>query len=295
MWRCLFACVMVLACRAPGPSGGGGGEVRLVSLHDVTTEAVVRVGAGGRLVGVAEPVGAAADVRTALAGVPRVAGLESILALAPTAVLGLAVVGEQDPELVAALRRRGIDVFLGRPRTLDDVYEIVGEVGRRARAEEGARRVVAAARARVAGWPAVDGKSAPRVFVYDCCDPPFTAGGETLLSELIARAGARNVFAELAAGWTHVSWEEVVARAPTHVVIDVIDDYTADGAVKSDRDARAAAAALARKREALAAVPALARLPVLALPLGMALGGLGGIEAVERLRALAAHGAGGAG
>jgi iron complex transport system substrate-binding protein len=228
-----------------------------------------------------------------------VASAESILALSPTAVVGLAVVGEQDPELVATLRRRGIDVYLGRPRTLDDVYGVVRAVGGRAREPAGAERAVASAMARAAAVlgsagsagsaaPAAKSSGARRLFVYDCCDPPFTAGGQSVLSDLIARAGARNIFADLPAGWAHVSWEAVIARAPELIVID---DYAPEetGAAGA---ATNAGAALARKRAALAAIPSLARLPVVALPLGFALGGLGSLDALERLRAIAVGGAG---
>ena len=292
MKRWLYLLVVgAAACRAQSPAGGRGAGVRLVSLHDVTTEAVVRMGAVDRLVGVAELVSPAAEVRAAVAGVRRVASAESILALAPTAVVGLAVVAEQDPELVAALRARAVEVYLGQPRTLDQIFELVREVGRRARSDDGAARAVAALRARVSAAPALAraGRAVPRVFVYDGGDPPFTAAGGTVLSDLIARAGARNIFADLAAGWTHVSWEEVIARAPTHVVID---DYPTEAGAAGREGGRAMAAALARKRAALAALPTLAGLPVLALPLGQVLGGLGSADAIERLRALVAGSAG---
>jgi iron complex transport system substrate-binding protein len=295
MKRWLLVFVMGAACRAPAPAGEGGRGARLVSLHDVTTEALVRMGAADRLAGIAELVSPAPEVRAALAGVRRVAGAESILALAPTAVVGLAVVAEQDPELVAALRARGIEVYLARPRTLDEVFEMVREVGRRVGAGAGAERAVAAVRGRVAAAPAPvgagagAGRVAPRLFVYDGGDPPFTAGGETVLSDLIARAGARNVFADLAAGWTHVSWEEVIAREPTHVVIN---DYLAEGGAAGRDQGWALAAALARKRATLGAMPRLAGLPVLALPLGQVLGGLGSADAFERLRALVVGSAG---
>jgi len=291
-WLCVLV-VTAVACRAPARAGAGGRDgVRLVSLHDVTTEALVRMGAVDRLVGVAELVSPAIEVQAAVAGLRRVASAESILALAPTAVVGLAVVAEQDPDLVATLRARGIEVYLGRPRTLDQVYEVVREVGRRARASDGAERAIAAVSGRGLAPPPARSGAGPvaRVFVYDGGDPPFTAGGETVLSDLIARAGAHNVFADLAAGWTHVSWEEVIARAPTHLVVD---DYATEGgggagAVEPAR----AAAALAGKRARLAAMPGLAGLPVLALPLGQVLGGLGSADAIDRLRALVTGGAG---
>jgi iron complex transport system substrate-binding protein len=173
--------------------------------------------------------------------------------------------------LVAALRRRGIDVYLGAPRTLDGVYQVVREVARRARRETAGEGLIAAARARAAGPSRGPDRPSPvTLFVYDCCDPPFTTGGATVLSDLITRAGGQNVFADLSAGWTHVSWEQVVARRPRLIVID---DYASS------------VVGLDKKRARLASIPSLAAVPVVTLPLGLALGGLGSVEALDRLRA----------
>lgn len=276
----MSAALLGTGCRGPGAPGASSAlGVRLVSLHDVTTDALVRLGAASRLVGVSEPVSVAADVRAAIIGVPRVAGAESIVAVRPTAVVGLGVVADQSPELVDALQRRGIDVSLARPRTLDDVYGLVRAVARLAGVGATAAPLIARAEARAAAAsrerPA---GAARRVFVYDCCDPPFTTGGATVLSDVIGHAGARNIFADLPSAWTHVSWEQVVAREPQLIVID---DYPGEG---DKPDAGATGAGLGRKRAALAAIPSLARVPTLVLPLSLSLGGLPSVEALERLQ-----------
>jgi iron complex transport system substrate-binding protein len=265
----IVAVVLALGCaRAREPASAGG--IRVVSLHDVTTEMVVALGATDRLAGVAEPVDASPQVARAVAGVPRVGGLESILLARPDVVLGLGVVAEQDPELVRRLRERGIDVRLSDPATIDDVYALARDVAVATDARAAGERLVADLRRRIEqGAPARAERIG--VFVYDCCDPPFTAGGRTVLTDVIGRAGGRNVFADLDADWTHVSWEEVVARRPGLVVIL---DYRYDG--QGDVSA---------KTRALRAIPALAGVPAVVLPLGCALGGLRSAEALDRLRA----------
>lgn len=261
---------LVAACSAPAAPASEPAR-RVVSLHDVTTELVVALGATDRLVGVAEPVDVEAGVRGAIARVPRVGDLESILAVHPQVVLGLAVVAAQDPELVARLREAGVVVYLAEPTTLDDVYGLTRAVAARVGAGP-AGELLAARLATEAGrrMPAPSAHRT-RVFVYDCCDPPFTTGGKTVLSDLIARAGGDNTFADLATGWTHVSWEEVVARRPELVVIDA---YQYDG--QGD---------VADKLRAVRAISALAKLPTVAIPLGCALGGLRSLEGLARLRA----------
>ena len=294
-YRIAAVVALVAACAGPPPVVQAPGP-RVVSLHDVTTELVVALGAAGRLVGVAEPVDVDHSVGAAIAAVPRVGDLESILAVRPTVVLGLAVVGAQDPQLVARLREAGVAVELGDPTTLADVFALTRTVsswvGAGPAGDALAARLMAEAHA-VEGGAASDAVAARlasearavapglvqrarpghrvRVFVYDCCDPPFTAGERTVLSDLIARAGGDNVFADVAAGWTHVSWEAVVARRPELVVIDA---YRYDGQ-----------ADVVGKQRAIGAISALAGLPTVVVPLRCVLGGLCSLEGLARLRA----------
>lgn len=265
-WLVALALALAAACadrRAPdGP--------RVVSLHDVTTELVVALGAVDRLAGVAEPVDASAEAAAALAGVPRVGDLESIRAVRPTLVIGLAIVAARDPELVARLGAAGIEVALTDPATLDDVDAMVRNLGGRI-APAAAAALAGRLRAKAAALAASPSGHRTRVFVYDCCDPPFTAGGQSVLGDLIARAGGDNVFADVAARWTHVSWEEVVARRPELVVIDAYA-YAGQGEV-------------ADKRRALQAISALRDLPTVTMPLRLALGGIHSVEGLALLRA----------
>jgi iron complex transport system substrate-binding protein len=200
--------------------------------------------------------------------VPRVGALESILDLSPDVVLGLSVVAERDPELVRALRSAGVDVYLADPKTVSDVFATARAVATRVREPAAAESLVQRLGAELKSVvPAPE----RRVFVYDCCNPPFTAGGKTVLTDLIARAGGRNVFADLNADWTHVSWEEVVARRPELIVIHA---YQHDGQ-----------ADVAGKRRALERIPSLARVPTAVLPLGVSLGGIRSIDGLRRLNA----------
>jgi iron complex transport system substrate-binding protein len=246
-----------------------GQALRVVSLHDVTTELMIELGAGALLCGVNEPVDLEEAVALRSAAVPRVSSLESIVALRPDLVLGLGVVAEREPELVARLRQAGIEVQLWDPATLDDVAELTRWMGARVGAEARAQALLAT----LSAGAAADGRPRAeplRVFVYDCCDPPFTAGGKTVLSDLIARAGGRNLFGELDADWTHVSWEEVALRKPELIVVHAYD-YDGQGDV-------------ADKRRALAAMPGLGSVPTTVLPLGCSLGGLRSLEGLARLR-----------
>ncbi|WP_295807188.1 ABC transporter substrate-binding protein [uncultured Nitratireductor sp.] len=58
------------------------------------------------------------------------------------------------------------------------------------------------------------------VFLYDSGeDQPFTAANQVPPNEIISRAGGRNIFDEVEARWTRVSWESVVQAEPEVIVI----------------------------------------------------------------------------
>jgi iron complex transport system substrate-binding protein len=268
---------LVAACSARGPAASDA-PVRVVSLHDVTTELVVALDATARMVGIEEPVDVSAEVTSALSRVPRIGDLESILAVRPTVVVGLAIVAAKDPELVARLREAGVEVYLAEPTSLDDVFGVVRGVAARIGATAAGDRLAGQLQAQAAALapgataaPQVRAAPPMRVFVYDCCDPPFTAGGRSVLGDLIRRAGGENVFGDVAAAWTHVSWEEVVARRPALIVINEYA-YAGQGGV-------------ADKQRAVDKISALADVPTVVIPLRDALGGIHSLDGLARLRA----------
>lgn len=266
----LLALACTVACGDRMDARARHGRVRVVSLHDVTTELVVALGATDRLVGIEEPVEAPATVRASVSSVRRVSSLESVLEAKPDVVLGMHSLTYEDPDLLRSLKRAGVEVYLAEPSTLEDVIAVTDHVATRIGARSEGDALVARLRADAGG-----GSSPPvhatRVFVYDCCDPPLTAGGTAVLTDLIRRAGGANIFADVATEWPHVSWEQVVAREPELVVIH---DYEYDGQGE-----------VADKVQALRRIPSLEHVPVVAMPLGCSLGGLRSFEGLARLRA----------
>jgi iron complex transport system substrate-binding protein len=265
----LLAAAGCHASAHPGRQSKADDLPRIVSLHDVTTEILVALGAADRLVGARRPIQVPSEVGAAVAQVPRVGDTESIVASRPTLVIGTSVVAREAPGLVNYLREVGIEVVLLDPQGLDDVYDGVIEVARRAKVPDAGAMLVARLRGR-SGDEAAAATAPVRVFVYDCCDPPFTAARRTVLSDLIERAGGRNVFTDLDAGWTRVSWEDVIARKPELVVIH---------AYREEEES-----AVDKKRARLRVMPALADVPVMVMPLGFSLGGIRSVDGLEHLR-----------
>jgi iron complex transport system substrate-binding protein len=271
----LSATLVALGCQGPERRGDKPAELRVISLHDVTTELIVALGSAGHLVGMADLVDASDELRAATAAVPRVGELETLLAAQPDVVLGLEVVKRQSPDIVASLEAHGKSVYLPALASVKDVETLIRDVARRLKKESEGERLIAELGAQVGGpVPATDAR---RVFVYDCCDPPFTAGRRTVLSDLIGRVGGHNVFGDVDAAFTHVSWEAVLLRKPELVVVHAY--------------AEAGSADVSEKIARLRGIEALRGLPVTVMPLRYSLGGLKTGEAAAVLRSALTQGA----
>ncbi len=239
---------------------------RIVSLHDTTTELVVLLGRADRLVAITEPRFLSDAALAAVAEVPRLPGgplsVEAVAALRPDLVLGTDVVEEQQPALPAGLEALGISTWWMDPAGLDGLFRMTRELGQRLDASQQATAWVADARATLPApveGPPVD------VFIYDCCDPPFTAGGRSPATELLARMGARNIFAEVDQDWMTVSWEAVAAASPALIIVH---DYPWQG--QADIDGKLSTL---RHHPLLAHTPAVQHDALVAVPLALTLEG----------------------
>ncbi|HUO87306.1 MAG TPA: cobalamin-binding protein [Thermoanaerobaculia bacterium] len=209
---------------AADPSDRGGGHRRIVSLAPSLTETLFAIGAGDRLVAVTD----LCDFPAAARELPRVGGLtssnlhlESVVAARPDLVLS---VGLNQEAAVAALRRLGIAVEVipsdgeGLDATIAAVRRLGVLAGRRVEAARLADRLagrIAAVEEALAGLPPTD---RPRVYFEVWDRPLMTAGPDTFLGELVARAGGENVFADVSGRWVQVSPEAVLARDPQWIL-----------------------------------------------------------------------------
>jgi iron complex transport system substrate-binding protein len=268
--------IVVLACGGSHQPTGQGR--RLVSLHDTTTEIVVGLGRAGELVAITEPEFLSPQAQGAVARVPRLpAGrlsAEELLLHDPDWVLGTDVVSELQPDLERALVRLGVSHHWIDPVGIDGLFDSIEELGGELGAGAVAESWTDDLRRRLPGG---ESEGDPlRVFVYDCCDPPFTAGGRIPANEILRRLGARNVFEDIAQDWTRVSWESVVLRDPELIVIDDYDaDGQLDGPAKMD---------FLRGNPFLSEVTAVRNERFLELSLGLLLEGPRNFELIEPLR-----------
>ncbi len=184
---------------------------RIVSLAPANTEIVFALGAGDRLVGVTS----LDDYPAEVADIPKVGdfagpNIEAVAAADPDLVL--ATTGVQS-DVIEQLEGLGATVIAIDPQSLDGVYEDILEVAEVVNTKAAGEELVASMKATVQDIAdAVSGRDPVTVFIEIAQDPLFTAGRNTLLDELVTRAGGVNVVQ--AQGWVPYSPEEVVKADP---------------------------------------------------------------------------------
>jgi ABC-type Fe3+-hydroxamate transport system substrate-binding protein len=236
----LLLALLLAACIQAPPAGGplrvvddagrevalAGPATRIASLIPATTEWLFALGAGERLVGRS----AWCDYPEAAAALPNlgngiVPAVEAILAVRPDLVL------LYDSPANATARERlaalGIPVLLLRTDALGDLDRHLGLLGvvTGDTAAAGALRARIRARLDEVSVPAAE--TAPRVLLVAWDQPPMTLGRGSFLSEILERAGGRNLFGDIAAPSATISLEAVVARDPDYVLVTSRDSVPA--------------------------------------------------------------------
>ncbi len=184
---------------------------RVVSLVPSATETLQALGATSLLVGRTDY-----ETNPALQHLPSVGGglrpnLETLAALGPDLVIRFA--GASDPVTPSQLDRLGIPHFAIEPNRLDDVFRIIAQlgqlVGREIQADSLSNSIQSELRS---VGKRIEGRQRRRVAYLLGGHPPLVAGPGTFISDLLAVAGAENVFSDLTTRYAQVSLEEFLSR-----------------------------------------------------------------------------------
>lgn len=193
---------------------------RVVSLNPAATEAIFAIGAESKLVGRSRWDQYPADVsRIPAIGDGIRPAVEAVLATKPTLVILYATA--ENRAVAEALARAGIRTIALRVDRIAQFHVQLRILGIALGATERATMVsdsvqrtldrVAALTQRITSRPAV---------VWPVWStPPMVIGGGSYMDELLEIAGARNVFHDMAQPSPSVSMEEIIARAPTLVMV----------------------------------------------------------------------------
>jgi ABC-type Fe3+-hydroxamate transport system substrate-binding protein len=187
---------------------------RIVSLNPTTTEVLFAIGAGARMVGRSEydnfPEAARVVPSVGAAIRPNV---EAILARHPDLVLLYA--SDDNRAASDRLRQAGIAAVAMKIDSIQEfardtrlIGRITGDSARAAKTVDSVEATIARVRAATAHLPK------PTVFIHAWERPIIAIGGGSFMSELLDIAGARNVYADIAAPSATVTLEDVIKRNP---------------------------------------------------------------------------------
>ena len=191
---------------------------RIVSLAPSSTELLFALGIAEKVVGVTDlcdyPPQAAAKEEVGSFGSPSV---EKIVSLKPDLVLAASLHRTAAEQLIAL----GIPVIVLNPENIQGVIdnaELLGKVAGAARgATEVKRQISGDVRSVDERIRDLTSEQRPLVYYEVWSDPIMTAGPNTLIHELITRAGGINLAADAATNYPTLALEDLLVRQP-HVM-----------------------------------------------------------------------------
>ena len=192
---------------------------RVVSLAPNLTEIVFAVGAGDRLVGRTSYCDFPAEAKA----IPEVGdtlhpSLERIIALKPQVVL--VSTASQLEVFTQQLTGQNIAVFVTDPHDLEGVFRSIGQIGEIVGKKDGANLLVQKLRERTnAVEQAVKQKQPVKVFYQVSGEPLYTAGHDAFVTDLMRRAGAASVTADVPGAWPKYSNESALAARPEAIIL----------------------------------------------------------------------------
>jgi len=192
---------------------------RVISLAPNLTEIVFAIGAGDRLVGRTSYCDFPPEAKAvAEVGDTLHPSLERIISLKPQVVL--ISTSSQLEVFTRQLQNQNIAVFVTDPHDLEGVFRSIGQIGEMLAHKEQANLLVQKLRARAnAVQEAVKQKPPVRVFYQVSAEPLYTAGHDAFVTDLMHRAGAASVTADVPGAWPKYSNESALAAKPEAIIL----------------------------------------------------------------------------
>ena len=226
----VFLCVLLVSLvaffsmRKPGsqqPMGTAGQPLRIVSLSPAMTEFLFAINLGDSIVGVAE----SCDYPEAAKNLPRVGGLgstnlEALLALRPTLVV---TTDFETDDTLRALKASGARVIEGHIATIPQMFASFATIAAATnRLPENAklqRKMQGELDAISRNLADIPREQRPHIYIEVWHDPATTAGKLSFLDDVVDRAGAFNVAAEINQGYPIISPEKVIQWNPDVILL----------------------------------------------------------------------------
>jgi iron complex transport system substrate-binding protein len=180
---------------------------------------VFAVGAGNRLVGRTSYCDFPVEAKSvAEVGNTLQPSLERIIALKPQVVL--ISTASQLEAFTKQLQNHDIAVFVTDPHDLEGVFKSIAQIGEILGRADHAKEVVEKLRTRAtAVQERVKDVVPVRVFYQLSAEPLYTAGKDSFVNDLIQRAGALSVSANVPGAWPKYSAEAALATRPEAIIL----------------------------------------------------------------------------
>lgn len=202
---------------------------RIVSLSPAATEILFAVGAGDKVVAVDE----FSDYPEEVIDLPKIGGfdgktlsIEKILSFEPDFVY---LTDGMHNFLIDSLEKYNIDYYISTGRSVDEVVNEISDLGKITDNEKTAKKVVAGIEKSIksASKNISDSENKPSVYYEVWNNPYMSIGGDTFISDVIAKAGGKNIFSDLIA-WPSVSEESIIAANPDVIIIPISSGITVE-------------------------------------------------------------------
>ena len=192
---------------------------RVISLAPNLTEIVFAVGGGDRLVGRTSYCDYPPETKSVTeVGDTLHPSLERVIALKPQVVL--ISTASQLEVFTHQLENQNIAVFVTDPHDLEGVFRSIDQIGEILGKKEQASTLVQSLRQRTnAVEQAVKQKPPVRVFYQLSAEPLYTAGHDSFVTDLMRRAGAISVTADIPGAWPKYSSESALASKPEAIIL----------------------------------------------------------------------------
>lgn len=192
---------------------------RVVTLAPNLTEIVFAIGAGDRLVGDTTYCDYPPQAKNiAKVGDTLSPSLEKIIALKPQVVI--VSTASQLEVFTQQLQNQNIAVFVTDPHDLEGVFRSIEQIGRIVNHHEDAKELVETLRERTnAIEQKVKQEKPVRVFYQLSAEPLYTAGHDSFVTDLMRRAGAISVTADVPGAWPKYSNESALAAKPDAIIL----------------------------------------------------------------------------
>ena len=198
----------------------------IVSLAPASTEILFAVGAGNQVAAISQFT----DYPPEALALPEVGGfdgktlsLEKILSFKPDLVY---LTDGMHNFLIESLDQYGIKYYLSKADSVKNVINEILEIGKITGHEKQAKSVAAQIENTISKVNK-QAENSPSVY-YEVWTPPYmTAGSESFINDVIACAGGKNIFGDIAEAYPIISEETLIARAPEVILIPATSGITA--------------------------------------------------------------------